>query len=120
MAQEQDIEAIVGPCYASLYRFALSLTRNEVEACDLTQQTFFRLARRSRQIRDTKKIRWWLYTTLRRDVLQIVIAENGIPATHFDEHAREQDGWRIKYERRNALLVIFFRRAPMNVIIQFT
>jgi hypothetical protein len=50
----------------------------------------------------------------------IVIAENAIPATHFDEHAREQDGWRIKYERSNGLLVIFFSRASMNEIIQFT
>jgi DNA-directed RNA polymerase specialized sigma24 family protein len=230
VAHEQDIESIAGQVYASLCRFALSLTRNEVEACDLTQQTFFRLARRSHQIRDTKKIRCWLYTTLRREFLQslrtetshltiefrpeihdipsftdevaraldaktvlealsqiepafrtpvelfyvgaqeylakmnaprppelraallalptagckafswnnqrlsltcfklpsgellhvIVIAENAIPATHFDEHAREQDGWRIKYERHNGLLVIFFSRAPMNEIIQFT
>jgi DNA-directed RNA polymerase specialized sigma24 family protein len=44
VAHEQDIESIVGQFYASLSRFALSLTRNEVEACDLTQQTFFRLA----------------------------------------------------------------------------
>jgi hypothetical protein len=50
----------------------------------------------------------------------IVIAENAIPTTHFDEHAREQDGWRIKYERSNGLLVIFFSRASMNEIIQFT
>ena len=50
----------------------------------------------------------------------IVIAENAISATHFDEHAREQDGWRIKYARRNGLLVIFFSRASMNEIIQFT
>jgi hypothetical protein len=28
-------ESIVGRFYASLYRFALSLTRNEVEVCDL-------------------------------------------------------------------------------------
>jgi RNA polymerase sigma-70 factor (ECF subfamily) len=75
VAHEQDIESIVGQFYASLCRFALSLTRNEVEACDLTQQTFFRLARRSHQIRDTKKIRCWLYTTLRRDFFQPLRAE---------------------------------------------
>ena len=70
-----------------------------------------------------------LYTTLRRELLQSLRAEtshwtnemtNAIPATHFDEHAREQDGWRIKCERRNGLLLIFFSRAPMNEITQFT
>jgi len=64
-----------------------------------------------------------LYTTLRRELLQSLRAEtshwtnemtNAIPATHFDEHAREQDGW------RNGLLLIFFSRAPMNEITQFT
>jgi hypothetical protein len=52
--------------------------------------------------------------------LLVVIAENAIPAMHFDEYAREQDGWRIKYESGNGLLVIFFSRVPMNQIIQFT
>jgi hypothetical protein len=50
----------------------------------------------------------------------IVIAENAIPATHLAEHARKQDGWCIKYERSNGLLVIFFSRAWMNEIIQFS
>lgn len=70
MALEQDIEPIVGRFYAPLNRFALSLTKNEVRACDLTRQTFFGLAQRSHQIRDTKKLRCWLYTTLRREFLQ--------------------------------------------------
>ena len=77
MAHEQDIESIVGQFYASLCRFALSLTRNEVEACNLTEQTFFRFARRSHQIRDTRNIRCCLYTTLRREFLQSLRAETG-------------------------------------------
>jgi hypothetical protein len=70
-------ESIVGRFYASLYRFALSLTRNEVEVCDLTQQTVFRLAQQSHQIRDTTKIKCWLYTTLRREFLQSLRAQRG-------------------------------------------
>ena len=39
VSHELDLEAVVGRFYASLYRFALSLTKNEAEAGDLTQQT---------------------------------------------------------------------------------
>ena len=50
----------------------------------------------------------------------IVIAENAFPATNFEEHAQEQDGWHIKYERRTGLLLIFLSRAPMPEITQYT
>jgi hypothetical protein len=50
----------------------------------------------------------------------IVIAKNPIPATHFAEHMQEQDGWHIKYERREGLLLIFFSRAPMTEMKQYT
>ena len=63
MTHELDLEAVVGRFYTSLYRFALSLTKNEAEAGDLTQQTFFILAQRSHQIRDTSKVKCWLFTT---------------------------------------------------------
>ncbi len=89
MAHEQDIESIVGQFYACLCRFALSLTRNEVEACDLTQQTFFRLARRSHQIRDTKKMRCWLYTTLRRELLQSLRAQTSHLTIEFRPEIQE-------------------------------
>ena len=70
VTHELDLEAVVGRFYASLYRFALSLTKNEAEAGDLTQQTFFILAQRSHQIRDTSKVKCWLFTTLRREFLR--------------------------------------------------
>jgi Sigma-70 region 2 len=54
-----------------------------VEACDLTQQTFCRLARRSHQIRDTKKIRCWLYTTLRREFCSRYLAQTSHLAMEF-------------------------------------
>jgi RNA polymerase sigma-70 factor, ECF subfamily len=37
---------LVDAHYAPLYRFALSLTKNTSDACDLTQQTFFIWARK--------------------------------------------------------------------------
>jgi len=63
----QIVEALVMEHYAGLYRFALSLARNEAEAADLTQQTCFHLASRGGQIRDLSKAKSWLFTTLRRE-----------------------------------------------------
>lgn len=63
----QIVESLVVEHYAGLYRFALSLARNEAEAADLTQQTCFHLAERGGQIRDLSKAKSWLFTTLRRE-----------------------------------------------------
>jgi RNA polymerase sigma factor (sigma-70 family) len=69
MAPELDFEKLVELHYQSLYRFAMSLTRNETEACDLTQQTFFILAKNIEQLRDREKAKSWLFTTLHREFL---------------------------------------------------
>ena len=83
MAHELDLEAIVGRFYASLYRFALSLTKNEAEAGDLTQQTFYILAQRAHQIRDISKVKCWLFTTLRREFLRFVRTQSNHPHVEF-------------------------------------
>jgi RNA polymerase sigma-70 factor, ECF subfamily len=83
VAHELNLEAVVGRFYASLYRFALSLTKNEVEAGDLTQQTFFILAQRSYQIRDTSKVKCWLFTTLRREFLRTLRVQSSHPHVEF-------------------------------------
>src|SRR6201984_1290941 len=78
-----NLEAVVGRFYASLYRFAFSLTRNEAEAGDLTQQTFFILAQRSHQIRDVSKVKCWLFTTLRREYLRALRIQLSHPHVEF-------------------------------------
>lgn len=65
------LAAIVDEHYANLYRFALSLTGNEAEAADLTQQTYYRLATKGGQIREAKTVKSWLFTTLRREFLDL-------------------------------------------------
>jgi RNA polymerase sigma-70 factor (ECF subfamily) len=70
MTPEIEFEKLVDLYYPSLYRFALSLTRRESDACDLTQETFYIWARKGHQVRDQKKVKSWLFTTLHREYLQ--------------------------------------------------
>lgn len=65
-----QFEAIVKDYYEPLYRFAMSLTRVESDALDLTQQTFYVWATKGHQLRDISKVKTWLFTTLHRNFLK--------------------------------------------------
>ncbi len=88
---------LVDAHYAPLYRFALSLTRNSSDACDLTQQTFFIWARKGEQLRDAAKVKSWLFTTLYREFLRgrrradHVTALEDLPPGESDPAAPEVD-----------------------------
>ena len=69
MNSADQFEAIVGKHYEPLFRFALSLTRAESDAWDLTQQTFYTWATKGHQLSDVSKIKAWLFTTLHRAFL---------------------------------------------------
>jgi RNA polymerase sigma factor (sigma-70 family) len=64
-----DFEKLVEEYYMPLYRFALSLSRKESDAADLTQQTFFLWASKGHQLRDESKVKTWLFTSLYREFL---------------------------------------------------
>jgi RNA polymerase sigma-70 factor (ECF subfamily) len=64
-----DFEELVENFYTPLYRFALSLSRKESDAADLTQQTFFLWASKGHQLRDPSKVKTWLFTSLYREFL---------------------------------------------------
>jgi RNA polymerase sigma-70 factor (ECF subfamily) len=66
-----DTSDLVERHYRSLYRFALSLTHSEAEACDLTQHTFYTWQAKGDQLRDPAKARTWLFTTLHHAFLQL-------------------------------------------------
>lgn len=70
MNETDTFEAIVSEHYEPLYRFALSLTRADADAQDLTQHTFYVWATKGHQLRDFAKVKTWLYTTLHRAFLQ--------------------------------------------------
>lgn len=66
---EADSEKLVEEYYQPLYRFGLSLSRNESDAGDLVQQTFYTWATKGHQLRDILKVKTWLFTTLYRAFL---------------------------------------------------
>jgi RNA polymerase sigma-70 factor (ECF subfamily) len=67
---ELNFEAIVSAYYQPLYRFGYSLAKNEHEAGDLAQQTFFIYAEKGSSLRDKSKVKSWLFTTLYREFLR--------------------------------------------------
>jgi RNA polymerase sigma-70 factor, ECF subfamily len=89
IGQTINLEAAVASFYQPLYRFAYSLTRNEAEALDLTQQTFLILTQHADQIRAQEKLKSWLFTTLRREFLRIARRQSSYPEVEF--HAGQHD-----------------------------
>jgi RNA polymerase sigma-70 factor (ECF subfamily) len=69
MNSSEPFETIVNEHYEALYRFALSLARDESDAQDLTQQTFYVWATKGHQLQDRSKVKTWLFTTLYRAFL---------------------------------------------------
>ncbi|HTI68797.1 MAG TPA: RNA polymerase sigma factor [Candidatus Limnocylindria bacterium] len=64
-----DFEQLVAQYHEPLFRFAYSLAQTEVEARELTQQTFYLWAAKGHQLRDLSKVKTWLFTTLHREYL---------------------------------------------------
>src|SRR5438876_7013004 len=83
----EQFEAIVSQHYEALYRFAMSLTRAEADAQDLTQQTFYIWATKGHQLRDTSKVKTWLFTTLHRAFLEVRRRQTRFPHHHLEEVA---------------------------------
>ena len=84
-----DFEALVSQYYASLYQFAFSLTRSESDACDLTQETFYIWAAKGHQLKDLKKVKSWLFTTLHREFLDAQRRRSRFPHQELEEVAQE-------------------------------
>lgn len=80
-----SFEEIVNEHYEPLFRFALSITRSESDASDLTQQTFYIWARKGHQLRDVSKAKGWLFTTLHRVFLSARRQQLRYPHTDLEE-----------------------------------
>jgi len=89
MAEGVDFEKLVADYYAPLYQFAVSLTRDESEACDLTQETFCVWAVKGHQLRDATKVKTWLFTTLHREFLGSRRRQGRFPHVELEGAAEE-------------------------------
>ena len=85
-----DFQQLVDRQYAPLYRFALSLSKSEAGAADLTQQTFFLWASKGDQLRDRSKAKSWLFTTLYREFLSRRRHELRFPKVELDDVREEE------------------------------
>ena len=83
-AEPINFEQAVNAHYQSLYRFALTLTRSESDACDLVQSAFERLLRKGAQLRDVTKVKTWLFTTLYRLFLEQRRSAERFPQVDMD------------------------------------
>jgi RNA polymerase sigma factor (sigma-70 family) len=89
MAEGVNFEELVAHYYEPLYQFAFSLARDESDACDLTQQTFCIWASKGHQLRDTSKVKTWLFTTLHREFLGIRRKQARFPQIELEQAAPE-------------------------------
>jgi RNA polymerase sigma-70 factor (ECF subfamily) len=85
MNLDDYFETIVSEHYEGLFRFAMSLTRAESDAWDLTQQTFYTWAKKGHQLSDISKVKSWLFTTLYRAFLMARRRQNRF--THYELEA---------------------------------
>lgn len=89
MNSDEQFEAVVSEFYEPLFRFAMSLTRAESDAQDLTQQTFYIWGTKGHQLRDASKVKTWLYTTLHRTFLNSRRRRTKFPHHDLEEVSEE-------------------------------
>ncbi len=80
-----DFQSLVDLHYASLFRFAMSLTRAENDASDLVQDTFLTWAAKGHQLQDQTKAKTWLFTTLHRRFLETQRRITRFPQVDIEE-----------------------------------
>src|ERR1700743_3416390 len=89
MADSPDFDGLVADYYRPLYQFAFTLTRDEADACDLTQQTFYIWANKGHQLREKSKVKTWLFTTLHREFLGSRRRQTRFPHIEVESSAGE-------------------------------
>jgi RNA polymerase sigma factor (sigma-70 family) len=110
-------EQIVDAHYAGLYRFALSMCKQEATAQDLVQQTFLQWAKKGDSLRDTSKVKTWLFTTIYREYLGIARREKKHEHVEFepDLHgATEDEGNTVQPRVDNATLQLALDQLDPN------
>jgi RNA polymerase sigma factor (sigma-70 family) len=106
MAADAEFERLVALYYEALYQFAFSLCRDEADACDLTQQTFYVWAMKGHQLRDRTKVKTWLFTTLHRQFLETRRRATRFPHSELGEVEAELPVTPASFEQLDGHAVI--------------
>ena len=99
---ESDYEDAVVNFYEGLYAFGYSLTGNQDDASELTQEAFYRLLTRGAMVRDSSKIKSWLFTTLYRVFLSWERRRTLLP--HFEISSVENEISPVTQDQIDVLL----------------
>jgi RNA polymerase sigma-70 factor (ECF subfamily) len=75
-----DVVRWVAEHHEAVYRYAFRLTGSVPDAEDLTQQTFLIAQQKNAQVRNTDRVRGWLFTVLRSCFLKLRRKKTPIPA----------------------------------------
>ena len=89
MSADLQFENLVKLYYSDLYRFGLSLTGNETDAADLTQETFYIWANKGHQLQNAASVKGWFFTTLHREFLKTCRRRNRFSNESVDEHMED-------------------------------
>jgi RNA polymerase sigma-70 factor (ECF subfamily) len=89
MSADLKFENLVKRYYGDLYRFGLSLTGNETDAADLTQETFYIWANKGHQLQKAASAKSWLFTTLHREFLKTCRRRNRFSHQSIDESTED-------------------------------
>jgi RNA polymerase sigma-70 factor, ECF subfamily len=89
MSADLKFENLVKRYYGDLYRFGLSLTGNETDAADLTQETFYIWANKGHQLQKAASVKNWLFTTLHREFLKTCRRRNRFSHQSIDESTED-------------------------------
>jgi len=89
MSADLEFENLVKLYYGDLYRFGLSLTGNEADAADLTQETFYIWANKGQQLQKAASVKSWLFTTLHREFLKTCRRRNRFSNESIDERTED-------------------------------
>lgn len=82
--QNDFLKSVIHEWYDPLYRFAMSLCRDETNALDLTQNTFYKLVKKGHTLKDRTKAKSWLFSTLHREFIDQYRHKNRFPSQNID------------------------------------
>jgi RNA polymerase sigma-70 factor (ECF subfamily) len=118
MNSTDQFETIVRDHYEPLFRFAMSLTRADSDARDLTQQTFYIWATKGHQLRDISKIKFWLFTTLHRLFLKGRRTQIRFPHHDLEQVSDELPAFSPELANRMDASQVLFALAKVDEVYQ--